>query len=100
MWLREDPAGITCDILVQPRSSRERLGPVVGDRLKVAVTAPPVEGEANQAVVAFFARTLHVPRSQVAIVSGETGRRKTVRILGTRACTLEAFVQSGAKKLR
>ncbi|MCC6749662.1 MAG: YggU family protein [Deltaproteobacteria bacterium] len=80
--IREGPDGITFNVLVVPRASRERVGPVVGDRLKVAVTAPPVEGEANAAVVALLARALGVSRRQVEIVGGESSKRKTVRVLG------------------
>jgi uncharacterized protein (TIGR00251 family) len=77
-------------VQVVPRSSRDRVGPVVGERLKLAVTAPPVDGEANAAVVVLLARALGVPRSQVAIVRGDTGRRKTVRVAGaTRARLME-----------
>ena len=54
--VRQDVDGITFEVLVSPRASRDRVGPVVGDRLKVAVTAPPVEGEANAAVVACLDR--------------------------------------------
>ena len=55
---------------------------MVGDRLRVAVTAPPVDGAANAAVVRALAEALGVPRRAVTIVRGETGRRKTVRIEG------------------
>ncbi len=88
--VREDEGGITFDVQVAPRSSRDRIGPVVGERLKLAVTAPPVDGEANAAVVALLSRALGVPRSRVAIVRGDTGKRKTVRVGGaTRARLLE-----------
>lgn len=83
--IRDVAGGVTVDVLVQPRASRERIGPVVGDRLKVAVTAPPVDGEANAAVVALFAKALGVARSAVEIVQGQTGRRKTVRLAGVTA---------------
>lgn len=86
--VREDEDGITFDVQVVPRSSRERVGPVVGERLKIAVTAPPVDGEANAAVVALLARALGVPRAKVAIVRGETGKRKTVRVAGMTRETL------------
>ena len=90
--IREDGAGVTVEVIVSPRSSRERIGPVVGDRLKIAVTSPPVEGEANSAVIACLARALGVPRSQVAIVRGDGSRRKTVRIAGVTRAAIEALV--------
>ena len=86
--ITEKDGGVTLDIAVKPRSSREGVGPVQGDRLVVAVNAPPVEGKANEAVVRVLAETFGVPRSRVAIVRGETGRRKTVRIAGLAAATV------------
>ena len=80
--LREDADGITFAILVVPRASRERVGPAVGERVKVAVTAPAVEGRANAAVIAALARALKVRRSAVEIVAGQRGKRKTVRVEG------------------
>jgi uncharacterized protein (TIGR00251 family) len=78
---------------VQPRASR----PVVGDRLRVAVVAPPVDGKANEAVVRTLAEALGVPRSSVKIVRGETGRRKTVRVHGvTLAAVLAAASRTDA----
>ena len=74
--------GLLIDILVVPRASRAAVGPMVGDRLRVAVTAPPVDGEANAAVVEALAEAFGVRRAAVEIVRGERGRRKTVRIAG------------------
>ena len=93
MNLRDDGGVLTFDILVQPRSSRPRFGPMHGDRLKVAVSAPPVDGEANAAVIELIARTLGVPRSAVAVTSGLASRRKTVRVTGASRATLEAAIQ-------
>ena len=78
--IRQDGSNVLVDVLVQPRASRNRIGPVVGDRLKVAVTAPPVDGKANAAVVLLLAEILGVPRRQVDIASGESSRKKTVRL--------------------
>jgi uncharacterized protein (TIGR00251 family) len=90
----ERDGGVLVDVLVQPRARRAEVGPVApdagGDRLKVAVTAPPVEGAANAAVVEAIARALGVPRRAVSIVRGETGRRKTVRIEGVTAAAVMA----------
>jgi hypothetical protein len=81
----EKDGAATLDIVVQPRCSREGVGPVVGDRLKVSVNAPPVDGKANEAVQRVLAETFGVPRSAVTILRGETGKRKTVRIAGVTA---------------
>ena len=90
--ISEDSGGVTLDVLVTPRASRERIGPVVGDRLKIAVTAPPVDGEANAAVIAALARALGVPRSQVTLVAGASGRRKRVRVEGVTGAAVEALI--------
>lgn len=88
MNLREDADGVTFDVLVQPRASRPRLGPVHGDRLKISVTAPPVDGEANAAVIELVARSLGVARGAVTVTSGAASRRKTLRVLGVGAAAL------------
>jgi uncharacterized protein (TIGR00251 family) len=80
--VRQEPDGIVIEVQVVPRASRERLGPLVGDRLKVQITAPPVDGEANEALRALLAKRLGVPRSQVQIVRGESSRKKSVRVQG------------------
>ena len=79
---REVDGALIVDVLVQPRASRAGVGPVVGDRLRVSVTAPPVDGKANAAVVEAVAEAFGVRRRDVTIVRGETGRRKTVRVAG------------------
>jgi len=71
---------VTIDIFVQPRASRAKIGPMHDGRLKIAVTAPPVDGEANAAVIELFAKQLGIPRSSVEIVAGASSRRKTIKI--------------------
>jgi uncharacterized protein (TIGR00251 family) len=72
---------ITISVLVQPRASRPKFGPRHDGRIKVAVTAPPVDNEANLAVIELISKTFGVARSDVTIVSGLTGRRKTIRLV-------------------
>ena len=84
------------DVQVVPRASRVAVGPAVGamgDRLRVAVTAPPVDGAANAAVIDALARAFGVRRAAVRIVRGETGRRKTVEIEGGNPATLQALLR-------
>lgn len=81
LWLR-----------VQPRASRAEVigfvdGPQ-GPELKVRVTAPPVEGEANEAVVALLAKTFGIAKRDVEILAGATGRRKRVRVHGLDAAAV------------
>jgi uncharacterized protein (TIGR00251 family) len=87
---RQDGDGVRFEALVTPRASRARLGPVAGERIKIAVTAPPVDGEANAAVIECVARALGVPKRSVSIASGEASRRKSVRVAGVTLAQLEA----------
>jgi uncharacterized protein (TIGR00251 family) len=79
-WVRQGPGGVRLEILVQPRASRTRVMGEQGGRLKIQLAAPPVDGEANAALVEFLARALGVRKSDVTLERGETGRRKTVRV--------------------
>ena len=75
------PAAIL-DIRVIPRSSRTRVDGRRGDAIQIRLTAPPVDGAANDALIAFLSEVLDVPRRAIAIVSGQTSRDKRVRIDG------------------
>ena len=66
-------------IKVHPRAKRNRLSSAAAG-YKLEVTAPPIDGAANDAVIAFFAKGLRIPRSQVEIVSGEKSRQKIIEI--------------------
>ena len=84
---------ITVDILVQPRASRAKIGPMHDGRIKIAVTAPPVDGEANAAVIALFARRLGIARSDIAVIAGASSRRKTLRIANVTQQQIEEMIQ-------
>jgi len=94
-FARDVPGGVEIDVLVQPRASRTRAVGEHGGRLKVQVAAPPVDGEANAALVAFLASALGVRKSDVALVRGDSGRRKTVRIAGVSAADALARLMGG-----
>lgn len=83
--LRQTVSGVEIRILVQPRASRNRCVGLQGDELKIALTAPPVEGAANKACCAFFARLCRIPKNQVILVSGETSRHKRLLLAGVDA---------------
>lgn len=87
-WLREEAGGAVLELLIQPRASRTRVVGEHGGRLKLQLAAPPVDGEANLALVAFLAATLGVRRGEVTIARGEAGRRKTVRVAGASAAAV------------
>ncbi|HMG56971.1 MAG TPA: DUF167 domain-containing protein [Kofleriaceae bacterium] len=84
---------VTVDILVQPRASRARIGPVHDGRIKIAVTSPPVDGEANAAVVELLARRLGVARGDIEVVAGASSRRKTLRIANVTRQQIDALIE-------
>lgn len=88
--IRDMPSGATFQIKVQPRAKKNAITGETGDALKVALTAPPLEGRANQACVAFFAELLNVSRSSITIAAGETSRNKLIRVSGLSAAEVEA----------
>jgi uncharacterized protein (TIGR00251 family) len=87
--VRDGDKGATFAVRVQPRARRNAVAGEMGDALKIALTAPPVEGKANEACVEFLANLLKVARSSVTIASGESSRNKVVRIAGMRASDVE-----------
>jgi uncharacterized protein (TIGR00251 family) len=72
----------TLAIRIQPRASKNELVAMEGGALKIRLTAPPIDGAANEALVKFLAHVLSVPRSHIEIVSGHTSRDKILRING------------------
>jgi len=72
----------TFSVRVLPRSSKEEVAGFSEGVVRIRLTAPPVENRANEALVKFLSRVLDVPRRQVEIVAGGSGRRKIVRVLG------------------
>ena len=95
-WLRQTPAGVELLVYVQPRASRDQLVGVQGDELKVRLAAPPVEGAANAACCAFFAKLCRLPKSQVSLVAGESSRHKRLLLAGANAASVLAVVESCA----
>lgn len=71
--------------LIQPKASRDEISGVQDERLKIRISAAPVDGKANTHLIRFLADVLDVPRSRIELVNGDTGKRKTLRILGITA---------------
>lgn len=83
--LKADSEGVRFAALVRPRSSRNHIAGVQDGALKIHLTAPPVDGAANKACIKFVAQAFGVRPSQVSLVSGLTGRNKTLRVEGLSA---------------
>jgi uncharacterized protein (TIGR00251 family) len=82
--------GCTLSVRVHPGARKNGVTGVHADALKIALTAPPVDGKANEALIAFLADSLHLPRARVALLAGATSRAKTVRITGKSAAEVTA----------
>ncbi|UJR86406.1 DUF167 domain-containing protein [Sandaracinus amylolyticus] len=91
--IEEGPGLVRFDVRVAPRSSRDAILGVHDGAMKVALTAPPVEGEANAALVALLAKKLGVAKRDVVLVRGETSRAKRVEVRGVGADAVRALVR-------
>ena len=80
--MKNSASGVTFKVKVHPRAKKNAITGEVGDAIKVALTAPPADGKANQACIDFFAKLLNVPRSSVTIAAGQTSRNKVIRVAG------------------
>jgi uncharacterized protein len=80
--IRESDGGVTFAVRVHPRAKKDVIAGELGDALKVSLTAPPIDGRANEACIEFFAKLLKVPRSSVTIASGQSSRNKVIRVAG------------------
>ena len=83
--VHQTPTGVSFAIKVHPRAKKNAISGEAADALKLSLTAPPIDGRANEACIEFFANLLDVPRSSVTIASGETSRRKVIRVAGLSA---------------
>jgi uncharacterized protein (TIGR00251 family) len=83
--IQNSPSGVTFAVKIHPRAKKNAIIGELGDALKLALTAPPVDGKANAACIDFFAKLLKVPRSSVTIAAGQTNRNKVIRVAGLSA---------------
>ena len=96
-WLQITAKGdLQLTVHVQPGAKTTSCAGIHGDALKIRLAAPPVDGKANQALIAWLAQTLACPQSHIRLIRGQTGRRKTLTInagakLAPMRATLEAL---------
>jgi uncharacterized protein len=81
-FLHAQTDGVLLSVKLQPRASANEIGDVLGNELRIKVTAPPVDAAANEALLKILAQQLHCPRNRVDIVRGHTSRHKTVKLYG------------------
>jgi hypothetical protein len=80
--IHQSDGRVTFAIKLHPRAKNNAITGELGAALKVSLTAPPVEGRANEACIEFFANLLKIPRSSVTIASGHSSRNKVIRVAG------------------
>ena len=93
---RGNDDGGSIRVKVVPRSSVDRVAGAEGDLLRIALTAPPVDGKANKALVAFVAKRLKVPKRDVCVTAGHRARIKTVTVRG---CSTERAYEELSRDL-
>jgi len=82
-WYRQDRDGAFClSLHIQPGAKKSSVAGLHGEALKIRLAAPPVDGKANTALVAFVAELLQLPRAAVSLKSGQTSRQKVLRVEG------------------
>jgi uncharacterized protein (TIGR00251 family) len=88
--LRDTPNGCTLPVRVHPGAKRNEITGTHDGAVKISLTTPPTDGRANDALVAFLAAFLKVPRASITLVTGATSRSKTLRIAGKSATQIQA----------
>jgi uncharacterized protein len=83
--IRQSGDGVTFAVRVHPRAKKNAIAGEIGDALKISLTAPPIDGRANEACIAFLAELLNVPRSSITITFGQSSRNKVIRVAGISA---------------
>lgn len=91
--IRETDKGVSLEIRVLPRSSRCEIAGVQDGVLKIKITAPPVEGRANEECIRFISALLKIRKSAVSIIAGEKSRNKTVLISGFKAKDIDLLLE-------
>ena len=91
--VRETAEGVTFLVRVQPLARKNAVLGVMGEALRIALQAPPVEGRANEALILFLAEMLEVPRSAVTLASGEHGRNKRICVAGRTAAQVQSALR-------
>jgi uncharacterized protein len=92
LYMKETEHGVIIHIRVIPRSSKCEIVGIQDDSLKLKITAPPVEGQANTECIRFLSDILKVRKTQVTIVSGHKSKKKTVAIEGIKRKDIEAII--------
>jgi uncharacterized protein len=96
--VQQTAAGVSFAVKVHPRARQNAITGEIAGALKLALTAPPMDGKANAACIEFFARLLNLPRSSVTIAAGQTRRNKVIRVAGLSADEVRQCLEIGSLK--
>jgi uncharacterized protein (TIGR00251 family) len=96
--LRDTPDGCMLPVRVHPGARTNAITGVHDGALKISLTTPPTDGRANEALVAFLAERMRIPRSRISLVSGATSRSKTLRVTGKSAAEVVAALDPTARR--
>ena len=80
VYLKEDGADLLLRLILQPKASRDKFVGLLGEELKIAITAPPVDGKANAHLIKFLSKQFKVPKGAISVEKGLLNRHKLVRI--------------------
>lgn len=90
VFTQDTPDGCTLNVRIHPGARKNAITGTHDSVLKISLTTPPIEGRANEALIAFLADQLHLPKSRIALITGATSRSKTLRITGKSAAEVQA----------
>lgn len=89
-WITATKTGVMLSVHACPRASQDQVQGLHGDAVKIRLHSPPVDGKANDALIAFLSQTLDVPARDLTIMAGHSSRRKRVAITGVTAAVVQA----------
>jgi len=92
--INETKEGIVFNVRVIPRSSKSAIVGIQGDALKLRITAPPVEGKANEECIRFLSGLFGVARKQIVITGGASSKNKRIAIMGIAKSDIESVISS------
>lgn len=92
MYIKEESKAVIFKVRVQPRASKNQVAELLGDAIKIRLTAPPVDGEANKALQDYIAKLFKIPKGRVELVSGHTGRNKYIRVKNVTTNTVRKII--------
>jgi len=90
--IKETADGVVFNIRVLPRSSRCEIAGIQNDALKLKITAPPVEGKANEECIRFLSDTLGVKQNRISIKAGRKSKNKSIAITGVTRKDIESII--------